>query len=229
MPYTGGMRVPRRLLLLGSVAAAAALYVRGVYRYRDPVRLPTPAAGAILSPADGRVLLVRRVTDGQVEGQGAAAALLGWPEAPATGWVLGVYVGPLDVQYLYQPVGGEVVRAEFSDALAAQGGAAGLGLGARARLLLGQPAEVPALGRPRLTFTLRAPEGGEVTVALPDQGSHAETLNFLRPGDPARAGNKAAYAEGGGMVLIALPEGATPQVGVGDHVTGAETVLAHLG
>ena len=31
------------------------------------------------------------------------------------------------------------------------------------------------------------------------------------------------------MVLVALPEGATPQVGVGDHVTGAETVLAHLG
>ena len=39
----------------------------------------------------------------------------------------------------------------------------------------------------------------------------------------------AAYAEGGGLVLVALPEGATPQVGVGDHVTGAETVLAHLG
>lgn len=220
------MRVPRRLLLLGSVAAAAALYVRGIYRYRDPVRLPAAQPGAVLSPADGRVLLVRRVTGGRVEGQGAATDLLGWPEAPATGWLLGLYVGPLDVQYLYQPVGGEVVRAEFADAGAE---AAGLGLGARARLLLGQPAEVPALGRPRLTFTLRAPEGAEVTVALPDQGSHAETLNFLRPGDPARAGNKAAFAEGGGLVLVSLPEGATPQVSVGDHVTGAETVLARLG
>lgn len=220
------MRVPRRLLLLGSVAAAAALYVRGIYRYRDPVRLPAAQPGAVLSPADGRVLLVRRVTGGRVEGQGAATDLLGWPEAPATGWLLGLYVGPLDVQYLYQPVGGEVVRAEFADAGAE---AAGLGLGARARLLLGQPAEVPALGRPRLTFTLRAPEGTEVTVALPDQGSHAETLNFLRPGDPARAGNKAAFAEGGGLVLVSLPEGATPQVSVGDHVTGAETVLARLG
>ena len=225
------MRVPRRLLLLGSVAAAAALYVRGIYRYRDPVRLPAPAAGAVLSPADGRVLLVRRVTEGRVEGQGAATVLLGWPEAPATGWLLGLYVGPLDVQYLYQPVGGEVVRAEFADGLAVQGGTGGggLGLGARARLLLGQPAEVPALGRPRLSFTLRAPEGAEVTVALPDTGGSAETLNFLRPGDPARAGNKAAYAEGGGLVLVALPEGATPQVSVGDHVTGAETVLARLG
>ena len=225
------MRVPRRLLLLGSVAAAAALYVRGIYRYRDPVRLPAPAAGAILSPADGRMLLVRRVTEGRVDGQGAATDLLGWPEAPATGWLLGLYVGPLDVQYLYQPVGGEVVRAEFADGLAVQGGTGGggLGLGARARLLLGQPAEVPALGRPRLTFTLRAPEGTEVTVALPDTGGSAETLNFLRPGDPARAGNKAAFAEGGGLVLVALPGGATPQVSVGDHVTGAETVLARLG
>ncbi|MFC5847493.1 phosphatidylserine decarboxylase [Deinococcus petrolearius] len=225
------MRIPRLLLFLGSVAAAA-LYVRGIYRYRDPVRLPDAQPGAVLSPADGRVLLVRRVTGGRVEGQGAATDLLGWPGAPAAGWLLGLYAGPLDVHYLYQPVGGEVVRAEFADGLAGQGGtgaAAGLGLGARARLLLGQPAEVPALGRPRLSFTLRAPEGAEVTVALPDGGGQAETLSFLRPGDPARAGNKAAFAEGGGLVLVALPEGATPQVGVGDHVTGAETVLARLG
>ncbi|KQR27939.1 hypothetical protein ASF71_04980 [Deinococcus sp. Leaf326] len=229
-----GMRVPRRLLFLGSVVAGAALYVRGVYRYRDPVRLPAPQPGAVLSPADGRVLLVRRITDGQVKGYGAVTDLLGWPQAPAAGWLLGLYVGPLDVQYLYQPVGGEVVRAEFADGLALQGGtgAGSLGLGARLGLLLGQPAELPALGRPRLTFTLRAPagveKGTEVTVALPDQGGDAETLNFLRPGDPARVGNKAAYAEGGGLVLVALPEGTTPQVSVGDHVTGAETVLARL-
>lgn len=218
------MRLPRRFPLLAALAAGA-WYLRAVYRFRDPVRLP-PAdqsgAGAVLSPADGLVSFVRRIEDGQVNGQNVAK-LLGTPQRD--GWLLGLYVGPLDVHFTYAPVGGTVISAGKRD-----GTRQGLPLAETARLLAGQPVDLlgsaAVRSNERYSYAVQGEGGQTVTVGLIAPGAGLQAVTYLDEGQTVRQGNKAAFLAEGGLVLLALPGSVTPQVSVGERVRGAETVVA---
>ncbi|PTA66811.1 phosphatidylserine decarboxylase [Deinococcus arcticus] len=219
------MRARSALPLLA--AAAGAWYLRSVYRYRDPVRLPPSAPGEVLSPADGVVCAVRRVEGGQVAGEPPldVSALLGTPQV-ADGWLIAVFVGPLDVHYVYQPVSGPVRAAGH--------------VGARTNVPLVGAAEALALlsGRPADLLTRRGPlenerlvsvtrsGAGEVTLTLVAPGAGLRGTSFTRAGDEARAGHKAAFLEEGGVVLLRLPADHEPTVRVGERVQGALSVVA---
>lgn len=224
------MTLLRRLLPLAA-AGAALYYLRGVYRFRDPVRLPTADADTVLAPADGVVCFVKRVTDGQIDADSAArpisaSDLSGVPEAAPDGWVLGVYMGPLDVHFTYHPVGGDVTRAHHTGS---RRDAPLLSTGTAVSLLTGRPADVlgtrGTLENERHAFTTQTPQG-EVTVTLVSPGSGLKATSYTRGGDTVRAGNKSAFLEEGGLVLLFLPATLTPQVSVGERVLGAETVVA---
>ncbi|MBZ9751258.1 phosphatidylserine decarboxylase [Deinococcus sp. HMF7604] len=210
-------------------AAAAGWYLRSVYRFRDPVRLPPPDAGAVLSPADGVVCFVRRVEGGLVTGEAAveAAALLGI--AVGDGWLLGFFVGPLDVHYAYQPVTGQLLHASHTGARV---NVPLLGLGEALGLLTGRPADLLArrgtLENERMTAVTRTAHG-DVTLTLVAPGAGLHGTSFVRAGDEARAGHKAAFLAEGGLALLHLPAGYTPAVNVGDRVQGAQSVAARQG
>ena len=216
------MRLPRRFSLLAALAAGV-WYFRSVYRFRDPVRLPaTQDAGAILSPADGLVSFVRRIEGGEVGGLNVAE-LLGTPQTG--GWLLGLFVGPLDVHFSYAPVGGTVLYAGHK----AGTGNVHLPPLDTAQLVTGRAVDVlgsAALrGNERYSYALEREDGAILTVGLvaPGTGLHATT--YLDEGQSVRQGNKAAFLAEGGLVLLALPEHLTPQVSVGERVRGAETVV----
>ena len=218
------MRLPRRFPLLAALAAGA-WYLRAVYHFRDPVRLPPTdqnSTGAVLSPADGLVSFVRRIEAGQVGGQ-QVAELLGTPQQG--GWLLGLYVGPLDVHFTYAPVGGTV-----SSAGKRSGARQGLPLGDAARLLAGQAVDLlgsaAVRGNERYSYAVQGEGGQAVTVGLIAPGAGLQAVTYLDEGQPVRQGNKAAFLAEGGLVLLALPETVTPQVSVGERVRGAETVVA---
>ncbi|SEJ00784.1 phosphatidylserine decarboxylase [Deinococcus reticulitermitis] len=216
------MRLSRRLPLLAALAAGA-WYLRGVYRFRDPVRLPPQEPGSVLSPADGLAAFVKRTQNGAVDGV-AMTELLG-PGEHAAGWLLGVFVGPLDVHYIYAPLGGRVAAAARQE-----GGRSPVPLGAAAQLLAGRPVNLlgtpAAQGNERFTLTVQAEGGPSVTVALVAPGAGLNATTYLEAGQTVRQGNKAAFLAEGGLVLVALPETLIPQVSVGERVTGAQTVLA---
>lgn len=217
----------RRVLPLAA-AGAAAWYVRRVHRFRDPVRVPE-AVDAVLSPSDGTVCFVRRVTDALVSGdalQGplSAEALMGVPVTD--GWLLGVYVGPLDVHYTYQPAGGLITRVQH------QGSRVNVPLtdaASVARLALGQPADLlgsrGTLENERLSAVTRTAHG-DVTMTVVAPGAGLQATPYLREGDQGRAGYKAAFLAEGGLVLLHLPVELMPQVTVGERVLGAQTVVA---
>lgn len=230
-----------RRLLPFAAAGLAALYVRRVHRFRDPVRVLTVPDSQVVSPADGVVCFVRRVMDGsvptgttvQAESSGQASpgstsvpvdALLG--TAAGDGWLLGIMVGPLDVHYTYQPVSGMVGPVRHHEVTANLPLLSPL---ASAALLAGRPATLLAtrgtLENERMSVTLHA-DAGDVTVTVVAPGAALDAMPYLKEGDRARAGYKLAFLPEGGLVLLHLPAHLTPLVSVGEHVTGIQTVIA---
>lgn len=225
--YTSPMRL-RRLLPLAA-AGVAAVYVRRVHRFRDPVRVLGAQEQDVVSPADGVVCCVRRVENGTVHaGPGdtpvPAQTLLGAPAQD--GWLVGILLGPLDVHYTYQPVSGTVGRVHHQESVK---NVPLLGPLAQAGALAGRPTDLlagrGALENERLSVTLHG-EAGDVTVALVAPGAALDAMPYVRDGDRARAGYKLAFLPEGGLALLHLPMTRTPLVSVGDHVTGMRTVIA---
>lgn len=115
--------------ILAAIAAAAvvltALYLmnRFVWFYRDPARTPESAdASAIISPADGQIVYIKRFEDGAVvsEKLGRRIELTEIAELPQTrgrsGWIVGIYMSPFDVHFNYAPVAGTVTAQRYRKA-----------------------------------------------------------------------------------------------------------------
>lgn len=115
------------------------------------------------------------------------------------GWRLGVALDPLSVRYVYAPQDGEV------------------------RALTRQPAHLPQQSQPADGLTL-ALGGLAVTLAAPTGRLQART--YFEAGQPVRRGNKLAFLERGGLVLLTFGPQFRPVVRVGERVTGAQTVVA---
>lgn len=180
------MRV-RRLIPV-ALAAGAALYLRGVYRYRDPVRLPKVGVGEVLSAADGVVGFVRRVEDGRADGLDVPA-LLGTPGA-ADGWLIGVPVGPLDVHYVFQPVSGAVsyathVGARVNVPLLDAAGTLGVLAGRAVDALSSRG----ALENERQAAVVGTPDG-DVTVTLVAGRAGLSGTSFTREGTRCAPGTR---------------------------------------
>jgi phosphatidylserine decarboxylase len=83
------------LKLAGAVALVAAFMA---FFFRDPERTPPPVPGAILAPADGKVVAVRTGVDDAFVG-------------PAQ--VVSIFLSPLDVHVNRAPLAGLVVDVEY--------------------------------------------------------------------------------------------------------------------
>jgi len=107
------------------VLVLTTLYLlnRFVWFYRDPVRTPeSTEANAIISPADGQVVYIKRFEDGAVysEKLGRRIELTEIAQLPQTkgrsGWIIGMYMSPFDVHFNYAPVAGTVTAQRYTKA-----------------------------------------------------------------------------------------------------------------
>ena len=85
-----GLPIPA--LLLSSLGLVAALF------FRDPAREPPQAPGAVVAPADGRVLFA-----GKAEPESAP---------PGTWLQISIFLSPLDVHVNRVPIGGRITRVD---------------------------------------------------------------------------------------------------------------------
>ena len=91
-------------------------YMKQIHFYRDPKRSPDdPDPGAIVSPADGRLIYIRQVKDGKIVSDklGTEIELTEVTKFPGNedlkeGWLIGVYMSPSDVHFNYSPIAGQV-------------------------------------------------------------------------------------------------------------------------
>lgn len=230
----------------GAVTLAAVYaYLRWVWFFRDPVRTPPADPAAILAPADGKVIYVRPVEEGAIW-----SSKLGRPiplpeiihlaHPPRSGWVVGIYMSPLDVHYVYAPACGLV--DEVSHHTAARNWPMvdlweyiRLSWLRRAVDLLGKRHH---LENERLTLRLRmegtdqqAPGGDPRDqdlwlVEIADRFVNRIRC-FVQPGQVVRAGQKLSFISRGSQVDVILPgPGVRVVVRAGMQVYGALSVIA---
>ncbi len=108
------VRIPAWLKIAAGVGAAVAgvnWFLRKVWFYRDPLRIPPPDPNLILAPCDGKVVYIRPVSaDGTVFAEKLGRPIriteitrADWEGVAPEGWLIGVYMSPFDVHYNYAP------------------------------------------------------------------------------------------------------------------------------
>lgn len=225
------------LLGLAALVACAVIYLRKVWFFRDPARATPRERGLIVAPADGKVIYIRPVTKGEVysEKLGRPIRLEEITQAESDwgdeGWIVGIYMSPLDVHFNYAPVAGRVTRVAYT--------------GARVNLPM-----VDLWEYIRLTYLRRAVDlfghryhlvnerntifidGGDIKIAAVEiADKFVNKIDcFVRPGDGVEAGQKVSFIKRGSQVdLVIFRKDVFFLVRVGQQVYGAQTPIARYG
>ncbi|MDQ7793338.1 MAG: phosphatidylserine decarboxylase [bacterium] len=221
--------------LVVTLAALAGAYVflQRVWFYRDPPRRAPDRPDTVVSPADGIVLYVRPFAGGEVvaEKQGTriqVEEILRLDLPQKEGWLVGIYMSPLDVHFNYAPMAGEVTRVVYTPTGI---NLSMVGLLSFFRLtFLRRPADLLTaryrLVNERNTIVFQAGERMVAAVEICDRVVNRITC-FVREGDRVAAGQKISFIDRGSQVdLVIFDPAVTVHCRVGDRVRGAETVLA---
>ncbi|WP_425146965.1 phosphatidylserine decarboxylase [Deinococcus sp.] len=230
-----------RVLLPALALWAAALYfLQRIWFYRDPIRL-TPPGEVIVSPCDGQVVYIRRVQGGQIEAQKLGETIkvseithADWPAGvtPGEGWLIGIYMSPLDVHFNYAPL-----RAEVSG-IVHNGAKLNLPMVdlweyvqlTYLRRAVDLFAKRYALENERQTVFLEGTLAGQplklAMVEIADKFVN-KISTYVVVGEELRPGQKVSFIERGSQVdLFVFAQDIEFLVSVGDQVYGAQTPIA---
>ncbi|MGB9867139.1 MAG: phosphatidylserine decarboxylase [Bacillota bacterium] len=223
-------------MILGIMGCWGALlwFLRRVWFYRDPVRIPPARDDAILAPADGIVVYTREFRGGEVESN-KKGERIPLPEITKTdwglasqGWLIGIYMSPLDVHFNYAPIGGKVDRIVY---FPAKVNLPMVDLWEYMKLTYLRRAvdlfsHKYRLQNERNTLFLSNDVISVVVVEIADKFVN-KIRCFVKEGDILRAGQKVSFIERGSQVDLVIPT-SNVQVTVkpGDRVVGGQTVVA---
>lgn len=239
------------------VLLGALLFLRRVWFFRDPARTPPPDPDLVISPADGKVIYIRRVQGGEVRSEKLGRSIrvaelthdAGAGEAdPARvrsaggftagrmldGWLLGIYMSPLDVHYNYAPVDGSIDRVVHSQAarnwpMVDLWEYVNLTFLRRAMDLFGHRFHLE--NERNTIFLTSEPPSALVRLALVEIADmYVNKIDcFVSPGQRVRRGEKLSFIRRGSQVDVYFD--ATDVeflVRVGDQVHGALTPIARV-
>lgn len=213
LPLIGGSLVGAALLALLARGASAgwwstifasaslvavALAAFFVNFFRDPKRSPPDVAGAVISPADGKIIAIRpRVDEPRFLGE------------PAT--LICIFMSPVDVHVNRAPIDGEVVQVSYNPGkyFAAYSDKASLDNEQNAVVVRGQ-------GGRRVLFIQIA---GFVARRI---------VCRVAAGDQVRQGQRIGMIKLGSRVDVYVPGEIRVDVKLGDAVRAGETVLGVL-
>ena len=186
--------------------------------YRDPQRTPPADPQAILSPADGTIIYLRRLAPGavlQAEKKGRAMGLTELQEARLAHeelWQFGISMVFTDVHINRAPIAGRVTLVRRQPGLF---------------LSLRRPEAASANERQTMLI-----EGDGPPVAVVQIASRLvrRIRAFVNQGDLVERGQRIGAIWFGSQVDLFVPASLCggPQVAPGQHVTAGETVLCRL-
>jgi phosphatidylserine decarboxylase len=203
-----------RPFILGGIAAVLLGLVLGpwlawlglifvlfcLYFFRDPERVPPGRPGAVLAPADGRVVTV---------GPAVPPLELGLGNAPR--WRVGIFLSVLDVHVNRVPADGTVTRIAY-----------------RHGAFLNASLDKASDDNERNALAIRLPDGREMAVVQIAGLIARRIVCEVREGDAVRAGARFGIIRFGSRTDLYLPEGVRPLVAEGQTMIGGETVIAEL-
>ncbi len=205
--------VGRPFILGGVVAALLGLFVGAwlvwlgvlftlfcLYFFRDPERVPPARPGAVVAPADGRVVSVT---------QAVPPAELGLGDGPR--WRVAIFLSVLDVHVNRMPASGTVTRIAY-----------------RAGKFVNASMDKASEHNERNALALRLPDGRQMAVVQIAGLIARRIVCQVREGQAVLGGSRFGIIRFGSRTDLYLPEGVRPLVEKGQLTIGGETVLAEL-
>jgi phosphatidylserine decarboxylase len=171
-----------------------------LYFFRDPERTPPGRPGAVVSPADGRVVSVMEV---------APPAELGLGDEPR--WRIATFLSVLNVHVNRVPFDATVTRIAYHH-------------GAFVNASLDKASDL----NERNALALRLPDGRTMAVVQIAGLIARRILCDVREGDTIKTGARFGIIRFGSRTDLYLPPGVRPLVVVGQTMVGGETVMAEL-
>jgi phosphatidylserine decarboxylase len=190
-----GLMLGRWLSWLGLAFTLFCLFF-----FRDPDRVPPGRPGAILAPADGRVVSIA---------PGVPPAELGLGTVPR--WRVSIFLSILNVHVNRVPVDGTVTRVAY-----------------RHGAFLNASLDKASEGNERNAIALRLHDGREIAVVQIAGLVARRILCSIREGDAVHAGARFGMIRFGSRTDLYLPEGVRPLIAEGQTMIGGETVIAEL-
>ncbi len=179
---------------------AAILTLFCLYFFRDPERTPPGRVGAVLAPADGRVVSV--------------ALAVPPPElelGPAPRWRVAIFLSVLNVHINRAPASGTVTRIAY-----------------RPGAFVSASLDKASDQNERNALALALP-GGQTMAVVQIAGLIARRiLCFVKEGDVVQGGARFGLIRFGSRTDLYLPPGVLPLVVEGQTMIGGETVIAEL-
>lgn len=171
-----------------------------VYFFRDPERVTPTRDGLVVSPADGRVILIEPAVPPRELEMG---------DKPLTR--VSVFLNVFNVHVNRVPADGEVIRAEYHP-------------GTFVNAALDKASE----DNERMAIRQRLPDGREIAYVQIAGLVARRIICHLEPGRKVKAGERYGLIRFGSRTDIYLPDGVEPMVCIGQTTIGGETVIADL-
>jgi len=191
----GGLLVGLWLSLLG-----LALLLFCFYFFRDPERVVPARPGAVVAPADGRVVSVMPAVP---------PAELGLGPAPMTR--VAIFLSVMDVHVNRVPFSGVVTRIAY-----------------RHGKFVNASLDKASDHNERNALALRLPDGRSMAVVQIAGLVARRIVCQVREGDSVTTGSRFGIIRFGSRTDLYLAGGAVPLVTVGQTMIGGETVIAEL-
>ena len=171
-----------------------------LYFFRDPERVISTRAGAIVAPADGLIVSIERAIP---------PAELGLPAEPLTR--VAIFLSVLDVHVNRTPIAGVVEKIAYHPVL-----------------FLSAAEDKASDDNERNAVLLRLADGTKLAVVQIAGLIARRILCEVKEGDSLATGQRFGIIRFGSRTDLYLPEGAEPLVLVGQRTLGGETVIATL-
>ncbi|MGQ0662764.1 MAG: phosphatidylserine decarboxylase [Pseudomonadota bacterium] len=183
---------------LGWLGALGAAWL--AYFFRDPERVTPTRPGLVVSPADGRILMIRRVPAPPELGMGKIALAR-----------ISIFLSIFDVHVNRIPADGVVEAMNY-----------------RPGKFVNAAFDKASEDNERMSVRVKLADGRELAVVQIAGLLARRIVCELAPGQAVRAGACYGMIRFGSRVDVYLPEGVEPLVVEGQRAVGGETVLADL-
>lgn len=184
--------------VLAVIGLAAVLFC--LFFFRDPARVAPPRAGAVVAPADGRVVTV---------GPAVPPAELGLGDAPLPR--VGIFLSVLDVHVNRIPAAGVVTRIAY-----------------RHGRFVNASLDKASEENERNALAIRLPDGRMLAVVQIAGLIARRILCDVHEGQTVQTGARFGIIRFGSRTDLYLPAGIVPLVVPGQRMVGGETVIAEL-
>jgi phosphatidylserine decarboxylase len=171
-----------------------------LYFFRDPERVPPARLGALVAPADGRIVSVAAVAPPAELGLSAGAL-----------WRVSIFLSVLDVHVNRMPADGTVTRIAY-----------------RHGRFVNASLDKASTDNERNAIALRLADGREMAIVQIAGLIARRIVCHVREGDRVQAGGRFGIIRFGSRTDVYLPAGVRPLVAEGQTMIGGETVIAEL-